>query len=212
MIDNPLFRGFDDEEIREALSELPNKEKSFKKDTFIHSEGDLVKTVGLVLSGSVIMERSDYLGHKNILGIAGQGNIFAESYAVRQLPLMIDVVANENCRVLFIDLSVLDRLSHNRPWHSRLLRNLLLITSSKNIELSKRNFYTFSKNARGRIMSYLSDLAKKGGNSFDIPLNRQQMADYLNLDRSALSKELCKMRDDGIIEFNKNHFILVNGF
>ena len=95
-------------------------------------------------------------------------------------------------------------------WHSAFIINLLKISNRKNLELSKRNFHTFSKHIRSRVLSYLiAQSRQRKALAFDIPFNRQQMADYLNLDRSALSNELCKMRDDGLILFHKNHFQLL---
>ena len=163
-----------------------------------------------VLEGSVTIERIDYQGNKNILGINSAGQVFAESYAMTGKPLMIDVTANEDCRIFFLDIQQLKANPVQRPWVTRLLFNLVMISSRKNLELSGRSFHTVSKQIRGRVLSYLTAVShEKGCRSFEIPLNRQQMADYLNLDRSALSGELSKMRDEGLISFHKNHFELL---
>jgi len=119
-----------------------------------------------------------------------------------------DAVAAEECEVLFVNISA---FSGGAPGtvHEKLLRNLLTVSMRKNLSLSQRIFCTTPKTVRGRLLTYFSAQAARSGSlQFEIPFNRQQLADYLNLDRSALSKELCKMRDEGLLEFDKNRFVL----
>lgn len=209
LLDTNIFKNFNEAELTEVKRALLATEKNYKKGEYIFHEGDTVSNLGIILEGSITIERFDYLGNTNILGLNTAGQIFAESYATANHPLMVNVIANENCKILFLNLNALKKDTSNESWYPKLLMNLLLVSNNKNIELSKRNFHTFSKRTRGRIMSYLTSISiQKGSNEFDIPLNRQQMANYLNLDRSALSNELCKMRDEGILEFHKNHFRL----
>ena len=121
---------------------------------------------------------------------------------------MVDAVAAEECEVLFVNISA---FSGGAPGtvHEKLLRNLLTVSMRKNLSLSQRIFCTTPKTVRGRLLTYFSAQAARSGSlQFEIPFNRQQLADYLNLDRSALSKELCKMRDEGLLEFDKNRFVL----
>ena len=120
---------------------------------------------------------------------------------------MVDVAAVQDTEVLFLDMGLL--LSGEGPHHGILLRNLLTITARKNLALSRRIFYTSSKTIRGRLLSYLSDQAVlQNSPSFSIPFDRQQLADYLGVDRSALSNELGKMRRDGLLSARKSHFRL----
>ena len=206
----PVFQGFTEGELEEALALLQNRTKAYQKDQTIFLEGDFVSELGIVLEGSVTIERIDYQGNKNILGINSAGQVFAESYAMTGKPLMIDVTANEDCRIFFLDIQQLKANPVQRPWVTKLLFNLVMISNRKNLELSSRSFHTVSKQIRGRVLSYLTAVSHETGcRSFEIPLNRQQMADYLNLDRSALSGELSKMRDEGLISFHKNHFELL---
>jgi CRP-like cAMP-binding protein len=167
-----------------------------------------VNDIGLVLSGSVRIEHSDYFGNNSILAFVNAGDVFAKAYAcIPDEPLMIDVVANEDCEILFINVPKLFEpcnLCHSR---NRLIQNLVLIGARKNLQLSKRSIHTTPKTIRGRLMSYLSEqIATQESNNITIPFDRQQLADYLNLDRSALSKELQKMKRDGLIEYHKNVF------
>ncbi len=207
-----LFKEMTAEEIKQAMDALFFKEKSFKKNSIILHAGDTTENLGLVLSGSVTVESNDMWGNRTILSKVGSGQFFAETYALLENePLLVDVRANENCRVLFFKINSLNkRKADMKPWCFKLMSNLLVISSHKNLHLSGRNFHTAPKTIRGRVMAYLNSVALKvGQNEFDIPFDRQQLADYLNLERSALSKELGKMQKDGLIITRKCHFILL---
>ena len=124
---------------------------------------------------------------------------------------MVNVVAAESTKVLFLDMrKALQICSHACAHHNKLIRNLLSISAQKNLNLSRKIFHTSPKSIRGRLLSYLSYQAvRSGSQSFVIPFNRQQLADYLNVDRSALSNELSKMQRDGLLHVEKNHFDLL---
>ena len=121
-----------------------------------------------------------------------------------------DTQAAENSTVVFFNLNVLlEEIYQSYSWQFKIQKNLLLIATNKNIILSNRSFCTAPKTIRERLSIYFSQQVMiNKSNEFSIPFNRQQLADFLNLDRSALSKELCKMRDEGMIEFHKNQFKL----
>lgn len=206
-----LFRGTDLEEIKGMLKCLQGTERHFEKGDIIYNCGDTVRFMGMVLSGAVHIESNDFWGNKSILDSIGPGQIFAETYAcVPGEPLMVDVVAAEDTDVLFLDANrIMTTCSNACEHHNKLIRNLLMASAQKNLNLSRRIFHTAPKSIRGRILSYLSDQASKQGSpEFDIPFNRQQLADYLNVERSALSNELSKMQKDGLITAKKNHFFL----
>ena len=206
-----LFRGTAPEEIRTMLGCLNAEVKQFPRSSVIYHVGDVISSIGLVLSGSVSIENDDVWGNKSILDKVGPGQGFAETYAcVPGEPLMISAVAAETTEVLFLDMSrVLHICSNACGFHSKLIRNLLAIASQKNLSLSRRIFHTSSKSIRGRLLSYLSFQAtQQGSRDFEIPFNRQQLADYLSVDRSAMSNELSKMQRDGLLRVNRNHFTL----
>ena len=186
-----------------------------------------------MLSGSVTIESNDLWGTRTILSHAGPGEFFAETYAM--LPgevLLVDAAANEDCRILFLNMTALrgdaavadaalpdaaawpdaaasPAKKGSGSWRGALIRNLLHISFRKNLILSGRAFHTAPHAVRARVMSYLNTMAlRSGSNTFEIPFDRQQMADYLNVERTALSKELGRMRDDGLISFRKNRFTL----
>ena len=202
-----LFAGMTETEIKDTLSALSAHTKNFSKGEQILHAGDTTREMGIVLSGSVTIENSDLWGNRTILSLAGEGDFFAEVYAVfGDEPLLIDVCANEDCRILFLRIGDLRREKEG-GWQNKFIRNLLLISSRKNLTLSGRAFHTAPKTIRGRIMAYLDTMSlQKGSREFDIPFDRQQMADYLNVERTALSKELGKMKRDGLLIYSRNHF------
>ncbi|MBQ4401319.1 MAG: Crp/Fnr family transcriptional regulator, partial [Synergistaceae bacterium] len=178
----------------------------YPKGQLIFTAGDVTERMGLVVSGSVTVETSDMWGNVTLLSLVGEGEYFAETYALLGEPMMVDVRANEDSRILFLRVR---GINHSGKWTLKLTQNLLEILARKNLHLSERSFINSGKSIRRKVMSYLNALSlRKNSRNFTIPFNRQQMADYLNCDRSALSKELCLMRDEGIISFSKNHFTL----
>ncbi|MCR5651698.1 MAG: Crp/Fnr family transcriptional regulator [Lachnospiraceae bacterium] len=206
-----LFYGMSDEEIKAALLVLYAEEKNYKKNDLILVAGNVTDRLGLVIAGSVRIESNDMWGNRTILGNVGAGQLFAETYALLEdEPLLVDVSANENCRILFFKVGSLKKLKSNKDsWCLKLVSNLLMISAHKNLHLSGRSFHTSPKTIRGRVMAYLNSVSlRNGSKEFDIPFDRQQLADYLNLDRSALSKELGKMQKEGIICNHKNHFVI----
>ena len=205
-----LFTGMDATEIKECLQNLHAYEKSYKKGTTIMYAGHTTRIMGLVVTGSVTIESNDIWGNKTILSNVGANGFFAETYAIKQNEIMlVDVCANEDSTILFLTIGHLFTENNHSTWKTKLIKNLLMISTQKNLTLSRRSFHTSLKSARGRILSYLNSVSlQKHSSEFDIPFNRQQLADYLNLERTNMSKELGKMKRDGIIEYHKNHFIL----
>ena len=204
-----IFRGVTKEDARQMLNCLNPVEKTYKKDEIIYHAGDEVTSMGVVLSGSVFIENDDIWGNHSILDRAGRGEIFAETYAaIPGQKLMVNVVAAEEARILFLDVGrILKVCSNSCVFHHTLIENLLKLSAEKNLRLSKRIFHISSKSIRGRLLSYLSYQAMENGKKeFDIPFNRQQLADYLNVDRSAMSNELGKMQKDRLIEVDRKHF------
>lgn len=210
---NLLFRNMTIPEISSALDALSAVEKSYEKEELIFLAGKYTDRMGIVLEGSVTIESNDMWGNHTILSHVEKGQFFAETYALLEHEAMlVDVTANENCRILFLRIGSLKKiLSDRHSWTTKLLANLLAISARKSLTLSGRSFHTAPKSIRGRVMSYLNSVSlQKGSKEFDIPFDRQQLADYLNLDRTALSKELGRMKRDGIIQVRKNHFVITH--
>lgn len=204
-----LFRGFDETEVNTLLGSLNAREKRFKKGAMIFHSGDVISTLCFVIAGSVTIESNDMWGNRTILNLVSKGQFFAESYALLpNEPMLVDVCANEDCTIVYLDMKFVGRLDESM--RVRLLANLLTITTRKNLHLSSRSFHTAPRQVRGRIMAYLNTISvQKHSREFDIPFDRQQLADYLNVERSVLSNELSKMQRDGLIRCRKNHFKIV---
>ena len=207
-----LFAGMNEEERLAAYASMDVKEREYGKGEAIFRAGTKTKRMGMILSGSVTIESNDMWGNRTILSHVGAGQFFAETYAYLQdAPMLVDVTANEDCQVALLSLEVVThREAGAEAWHIKLLTNLLTVAARKNLILSGRSFHTAPKTIRGRVLSYLNSMSlQKKSTDFDIPFDRQQLADYLNLERSALSKELGKMQREGLIKCRKNHFRLI---
>ena len=192
-----LFRGMTADELAALRAAHCIRVQRYDKNALIYHAGRVVHEIGIVQSGSVNVESNDLWGNKSILSHVEAGQAFAETYALCGEPLMVDVAAAEQ------------QQNTAASWYPKFLHNLLLLSMQKNLALSQRIRCTTPKSARGRLLTYLSAQAVRAGSThFSIPFDRQQLADYLNLDRSALSKELGKMRDDGLIRCRKNEFEL----
>ena len=171
--------------------------------------------MGLVLEGTVRIESNDMWGNRTILSHVGEGQVFAETYDMdKDEPMLVDAVANEKCKILMLRIGSPGSCSQDpSPWRLKLTTNILDVFMRKNLMLAGRSFHTSPKSIRGRVMAYLNSVSlQNGSDEFDIPFDRQQLADYLNVERTALSKELGKMQKDGLITAKKRHFILLSPF
>ena len=207
-----LFRGIDSSDISPLLSCLGAMERTFKKGDIILAEGEPTDQMGVVLSGMALIEHSDVWGNRILLGNAAPGAVFAESYAcIPGEPLQISVVASEDTSVLFLNVGkVLTTCTNSCEFHTKLVRNLLTVCAGKSLDLSRRILHSTSKSIRGRLMSYFSECIKKAGSySFEIPYNREQLASYLGVDRSAMSNELSKRKKEGRIQYHKTYFTII---
>lgn len=206
-----LFRGISESEIAELLLCLGAHERKFQKDDVIFRAGSPVDEFGLVLSGSVNIVVNLYWGNSIIFGHVGKGEVFAENYAaIPGKEPVCDVVACEDTHVLFLKMqSVMTTCRMGCAYHNRIIQNMLRISAQNNLNMSSRMMHTASKSLRERLLSYLSEQAlERGSAHFTIPFNRQQLADYLAVNRSTMSNELSKMQEEGLITFRKNEFIL----
>lgn len=208
---SPLFAGIEEDETEEMFRVLGAYIQSYKKEEFIFRMGEHVHLLGMVLYGDVHIVREDFWGNRNILTEIGPGQIFAETYAcLRFEELGVDVVAADKAEVLFLDIyKVTGANGEESRFHNLLVRNLLDVLAGKNLMLTAKMGHIMQRSTREKLLSYLSEQSRKAHSpEFIIPFDRQQMADYLSVDRSAMSKELGKLRKEGIISFDKNKFKL----
>ncbi len=207
---NLLFRGMDADEIRDCLRALSARTKRYQKDALILRAGEKAERMGVVLRGSVTVEANDVWGNCTILSHVGAGGFFAETYAYLGGMMLVDAAANADCEVLFLRIGDMQNAPADSGWRAKLIQNLLSVSMHKNLALAGRSFHTAPKSIRGRVLAYLNTVSiQKRSTEFDIPFDRQQLADYLNVERTALSKELGKMKRDGILEYRKNRFRLI---
>jgi CRP-like cAMP-binding protein len=208
---SPLFYGMEEQEIETMLGCFSAEWRAFAKNDFLLRVGDEVDSLGLVLSGSVHIIQEDFWGNRNIIAEIGTGQVFAESYACTQgATLGVSVVAAEETAALFLNIrSVMTTCASSCAFHARLIRNLLSALAEKNLRMNEKLSHMTKRSTREKLLSYLSlESQRRGSAAFDIPFNRQQLADYLSVERSAMSSELGRLRDEGVLSFDKNHFHL----
>ena len=209
---NEIFSGIENEEIEALLSCLGARTKSFNKGEYVLRQGEYSKKITILVKGSLHIQSDDYWGNRSILGHISPGEMFGEAYAVPGSdPLINDVVAVEDSEIIYFDFKrIITSCTSACPFHTRVVHNMFLAISEKNRRLVQKLGFLSKRTTREKLNAYLSEVAKRQNSSdFTIPFNRQQLADYLSVDRSAMSKELCKMRDEGMLEFNKNRFRLL---
>ncbi|MBC5688985.1 Crp/Fnr family transcriptional regulator [Mediterraneibacter sp. NSJ-55] len=206
-----LFQKMNKNDIEELLQYLSVKEKIYQKGEVICHMGDSVQSIGIVVSGSVNIAKGDAWGNETLLAHVECGQVFAETYAcVQTEPMMVEVVAAQETKIIFLHIgNLLQRKLPACGCYEQFLKNLIQVMASKNLHLSSKMSHVTPKTIRERLLSYLSyEAVKHRSREFDIPFNRQQMADYLLVERSALSKELSKMQREGMLTYRKNHFRL----
>ncbi len=206
-----LFSGVSENELTAMLSCLDMREEDFPKDAFILRAGDTAESIGLVLSGSVLVIQEDIWGNRNIISKAGAGQTFAAAFACAPgSRLNVSVIAETPVTAMFLNVKrILNVCPSACAHHSRIIRNLLGELAEKNLRFNEKLTHMGQRTTRAKLMSYLSAEAQSVGKyEFDIPFSRQQLADYLAVERSGLSLELGKMRGEGLIDYHKSHFIL----
>ena len=206
-----LFWGISENDLLSMIHCLDGRKVTYGKGEFLYHAGDIMQSVGIVLSGSICILQDDFWGNRSILGIAQPGELFGEAYACLQTEVIsINVMANEVTEVLFLDVKrVITTCSSSCNFHNRLIQNFLKVMAERNLALTQKMRHMSKRTTREKLLSYLSTQSEKQkSRSFQIPLNRQQLADYLAVDRSAMSAALSKLRDEGVLDFHKNTFTL----
>lgn len=206
-----LFSGVGEEDIKSMLGCLGAVLKTYKKGEYVLREGEYISNILLLVQGELHIQRNDYWGNRMIVSRIAVGEMFGEAYVSPDSgTLLNDVVAVEDSAVISFDAHrILSVCPSACKFHSMTIKNLFFSMSEKNRKLITKLGYISNRTTREKLLSYLSDEAKRQkSSSFVIPFNRQQLADFLSVDRSAMSNEMCKMRDEGLIEFEKNRFTL----
>ena len=211
---NVLFEGIEQSEVERLLPSIARQTARYSKDATIFPAGEVFTRFGLILEGSVRIEHVSMRGDIEILTIMEQGKTFGEASAcsARESDFTVDYVAEQDCEVLFLDAPSIVYPMQDELYASRvkLAANLTALLARRYLELARRSFVMTNRTIRTKVLAYLSIAARAyGTSSFQIPYNREQLASYLGVDRSALSAELSRMQRDGLIRFRKNHFKLL---
>ena len=207
-----MFAGVGDDEIAAMLSCLDATLYKYKKGEYVLRQGERLNDITVLVEGNLHIQRDDYWGNRSILGYITVGEMFGESYVAPESgPLINDVIAVEDSAVIFFNINrIINTCPSACRFHSIVVQNLFFAISEKNRKLVQKISHMSKRSTREKLISYLSEEAKRQKSAyFTIPFNRQQLADFLSVDRSAMSNELCKMRDEGLLEFEKNRFKLM---
>ncbi|MBE6789471.1 MAG: Crp/Fnr family transcriptional regulator [Ruminococcaceae bacterium] len=208
----PLFDRIEEENLIKMLGCLGARVESFDKKYTIFTEGTPARYIGIMLSGSAQIIRIDYYGNRSILSEIRASEVFGEAFACAEVTsIPITVIANEPCEVMLIDCDhILHTCSNNCGFHQQLIFNLMKDLATKTLIFHQKIEVTSRRTTRDKLLCYLDFEAKRQGrNSFNIPFDRQELADYLEVDRSGLSAEISRLRAEGILESRKNHFSLL---
>lgn len=207
-----LFYGVSETEITAMLNCLQARVLTFKKGEYVFREGERMDKITVLVSGKLLVQQDDFWGNRSIVNVIRIGEMFGEAYVAPESGAILnDVVAEENSTVVSFDVRrILTVCSTACRFHSMVVQNLFFAISEKNRKLVQKIGHMSKRSTRAKLLSYLSEEAKRHNNRhFTIPFNRQQLADFLCVDRSAMSNELCKMREEGLVEFDRNEFTLL---
>lgn len=207
-----LFDGIEDENLTAMIVCLGARVEHFAKNETVLAEGAPAKYVGIVLSGAVQLVRVDFYGNRTIVTDIEPSQLFGESFACAGVEAMpVDVIATEETEIMLVDCRrIMKSCSNVCSFHSQMIFNLLKVVATKNLVFHQKIEITSKRTTREKLMTYLLLQAKKNGsNYFTIPYDRQALADFLEVDRSGLSAEISKMRNEGILESERNYFKLL---
>lgn len=205
-----LFSGITAAELSPLLSCLGAVVNGYARGQAVFASGESIRCFGILLSGQVQVVQNDYYGNRSILGQFGPGDLVGESFACADSPLPVDVIATADSEALLIDCRRLASPCEKAcGFHHRLVQNMMRVLSRKNIVLTRKMQITSRRTTREKLLAYLAaEAVKNRSHQFEIPFNRQELADYLNVERSAMSVELSRLRSDGLLDFSRNHFVL----
>ncbi len=200
-----LFRNISPDELLGMLQCLNPSVKAYKRNEYIAMEGEKCRGIGIVLSGKAIVSKESASGNRVMLSVLNPGEIFGEIIAFsNQFTMPASVISQEECEIMFLPREkIIGQCEKVCPWHRTLITNLLGITSERALMLNKKVEYLTIKSIRGKISTFLLDMYKKTGkNNVMLNMNRNELADFLNVSRPSMSREMCRMRDEGIIDFH----------
>lgn len=207
-----LFAGVSDDEISAMLNCLQAKLFTYKKGDYVFRQGEHIDNITVLLEGKLLIQKDDFWGNRSIVNVIDIGEMFGEAYVAPDSGAILnDVIAAADSVVIFFNIRKIITVCPSAcQFHSRVVQNMFFAISEKNRKLIQKLGHISKRSTRAKLISYLSEESKRQNkNTFTIPFNRQQLADFLSVDRSAMSNELCKMRDEGLLLFDRNQFTLL---
>ncbi|MGI6747543.1 MAG: Crp/Fnr family transcriptional regulator [Anaerovoracaceae bacterium] len=212
LMKSPLFQGISQQDIESVLKCLGATEKKYKKNEVILLAGKKVDSVGVLVEGNAQITRDDAEGNRTILSELEKADLFAEAYvAASYAEIPVTVIATSDCRIVWIPFTrIVGTCTSSCEFHRILIQNMMRVIAIKNIFMNEKMRILSCKTTKEKLMTYLNDYSERvGKNKFKIPFSRSELADFLGVDRSAMSRELSKLRDAGYIRYNKNEFELL---
>lgn len=207
----PLFSGIKSEDLANMLQCLGARQRSYARQEWVVQAGERPEEIGLLILGRVQLLQEDYIGNRHILAELSPYSLFGEAYVcARNASFPLSILAVEASDILFLDYHrIFTTCSASCRFHAQLIANMLAILAENNIYLNRKLHHLSRRSTRDKLLSYLYEhAAQAGSNRFTIPFNRQELADYLCVERSAMSAELGRMRSDGLLDFERNQFVL----
>lgn len=211
LLESELFSGMESNSISSFLECMGAIIRKYSKDEIIFHMGDYTKQIAIILTGSVLTVKEDIWGRRHILAMIKSGETLAESFAAaKESILTVNAIANSDCELLFLNIDkMLSVCSLACDAHNRVIRNLISVLAEKNLMFNEKITHMSRRTTREKLLSYLSSEARiQKSLSFDIPFDRQQLADYLSVERAAMSVELSKLQRDGLLKTKNKHFEL----
>lgn len=207
-----LFQGVEEQDLEAMLNCLGATERKYMKNDIILLAGSKVTSVGILIEGDAQITREDAEGNRAILSELGKADLFAEAYvAAGSVEIPITVIATSDCRIVWIPFhKIVGTCSSACSFHRTLVQNMMRVIAGKNILMNEKMRILSCKTTKEKLLTYLSDYSERVGKTkFKIPFSRNELADFLSVDRSAMSRELGKLRDEGYLNYHKNEFELL---
>lgn len=212
LLSTTLFHGIDENDLEGMLACLNVMVRHYRKNDIILMAGSKATSVGVMVEGTAQITREDAEGNRAILSELVKGDIFAEAYAAAARDdIPITVIATSDCSIVWVPFSkVVVQCSFSCQFHQQLIQNMMKIIAEKSIAMNEKMRILSCKTTKEKLLTYLHDYSEKMGKTkFKIPFSRNELADFLSVDRSAMSRELGKLRDEGYLNFNRNEFELL---
>lgn len=208
----PIFDKIDRQDMQPLLRCLNSREAAYEKGSFVSLNGEILRSIGVVLEGKIQMIKEDHWGNKSIFAMMNESEVFGESFIFsRTAASTVSFYAPAKCKVLYLSFdAVLHTCSKSCSFHQQLIENIVTLIAKKNLQFIDKLEITSKMSLREKILTYLSQQAQSAGTSyFTVPMGRIELADYLCVNRSALTRELGNMQQEGLIDYDRNTFRLL---